>query len=370
MLPYKNPLNYRHSQLPRTGVLITNLGTPDEPTTPAVRRYLAEFLADPRVTEMPRWLWMLILHGIILRVRPRRSALKYQKIWTAQGSPLLTISQQQQAGIQQRLSEHFSQPVQVALGMRYGQPSIVQALESFRAQSIQRLIVLPLYPQYASAVTASTFDAVTAELTKWRWLPDLRFITHYPDHPAYIQALVARIRGYWAAHGTPDKLLFSFHGMPQRFFTSGDPYFCECHKTARLVAEAMQLPAAQWSVCFQSRFGKEEWIKPYTDHVLQQLGREGTRRVDVVCAGFSADCLETLEEIDQENRELFLHAGGKEFHYIPALNAMPEHLDALSTILQEQMQGCWGDELNQSLADARVVAGERVERAEKMGAGE
>jgi ferrochelatase len=303
---------------------------------------------------------MLILHGIILRVRPKRSAKKYQQIWTEQGSPLLHISRQQAEGIQARLKAQFTQPIEVVLGMRYGTPSISEALTHLREKSVQRLIVLPLYPQYASAVTASTYDAVFAELKTWRWIPDLRFISHYHDHPAYIQALAQHIHTQWETRKKPEKLIFSFHGMPKRFFTAGDPYFCECHKTARLVAENLNLKADEWKVCFQSRFGREEWLKPYTDETLVQLAQAGTQHIDVVCPGFSADCLETLEEIDQENRELFLNAGGKTFHYISALNTLPTHLDALTHIISTQLQGCWS---NLTQEETQL----RAERAKMLG---
>jgi len=330
--------SYPHDQIPCTGILLTNLGTPDAPTAGALRRYLGEFLSDPRVVELPRWLWMLILHGIILRVRPRRSAKAYKKVWTNEGSPLLNIAKQQQAKISERLEAGFKGSVNVELGMRYGSPSIQQALENLRAAGATRLLVLPLYPQYSSATVGSTFDAVSQTLQNWRWLPDVRFISHYHDHEDFILAQANKIAEYWQEHGSPDKLLMSFHGIPKRTFLAGDPYHCECYKTARLVAEKLKLSDDAWQVTFQSRFGREEWLKPYTDHTLQALGEAGTKRVDVVCPGFSADCLETLEEIDQENRHYFLEAGGQEFHYIPALNADPVHIEALSRVILNSAQ--------------------------------
>jgi len=354
----------RHDAPPVTGVLITNLGSPDAPTPTAVRRYLAEFLADPRIVELPRWLWWLILHGIILRVRPARSARAYAKIWTAQGSPLLEISRQQQAALQQALQARWPGPIQVVLGMRYGQPSIATALAELRAAGARRVLVLPLYPQYASATTGSTFDAVAAVLQGWRWLPDLRFISHYHDDAGYIRVLAEHIQTYWAAQGRPDKLLFSFHGIPQRTFLAGDPYHCECHKTARLVAEQLGLAADNWQVCFQSRFGREAWLQPYTDHTLQALGAAGMRRVDVVCPGFSADCLETLEEIDEQNRALFLQAGGQAFHYIPALNAHPDHIALLSDLIARELQG-WS---TADLPTVQAAADLSLQRARALGA--
>ncbi len=310
---------------PATGILLVNLGTPDAPTPAALRRYLGEFLADPRVTEMPRWLWWLVLHGIILRVRPRPASKKYQKIWTPAGSPLLQISRTQTAALQQALAVNS---IPVALGMRYGNPSIAAGLEELRQAHVRKIVILPLYPQYSSATTGATFDAVSDVLKRWRWIPDIRFISDYHDHPAYIQALVTHIQNNWSQHGKPDKLLFSFHGVPTRFVKAGDPYFSHCQTTANLVAQALGLDQDHWQLVFQSRFGREEWLQPYTDHTLAELGRAGVRRVDVICPGFAADCLETLEEIDQENRQIFLQAGGKEFHYIPALNENVEHIQA------------------------------------------
>ena len=316
----------------KIGILLVNLGTPDAPTPVALRRYLGEFLADPRVTELPRWLWWLILHGVILRIRPRRAAKKYQTIWTENGSPLLSISQTQAKALAIALGDKFT----VALGMRYGNPSIAAGLEKLRQANSQRIVVLPLYPQYSGSTTGSTFDAVAEVLQTWRRVPDLGFISHYHDEPAYIQALVAHIKTYWAKHGIPDKLLFSFHGVPKRFVIAGDPYFDQCQKTAQLVAAQMNLSEEKWALVFQSRFGREEWLKPYTDHTLTALGKAGLKRVDVICPGFAADCLETLEEINQENRQVFLKAGGQEFHYIPALNDKSEHIQALVALLNER----------------------------------
>lgn len=309
-----------------TGILLVNLGTPDAPTTKALRRYLAEFLWDRRVTELPRWFWWLVLHGVILRIRPASSARLYEKVWTENGSPLLSISKAQAQALQQKLGEEFK----VVLAMRYGNPSIASGLEELR--NVERIIILPLYPQYASATTGSSFDAIANVLKTWRRVPDLRFISHYHDHSAYINALIAQIKTYWNEHGVPDKLLFSFHGIPKRFAIAGDPYGDQCHKTAKLVALGLEIE--NWELVFQSRFGREEWLQPYTDHRLIAIAKDGIKRVDVVCPGFSADCLETLDEINRENREVFLEAGGEEFHYIPALNDNDEHIEALVKILK------------------------------------
>lgn len=309
-----------------TGILLVNLGTPDAPTAKALRRYLGEFLWDRRVTELPRWFWWFVLHGVILRIRPASSARLYEKVWTENGSPLLSISKLQAQALQKTLGEEFK----VVLAMRYGNPSIASGLEELC--NVERIIVLPLYPQYASATTGSSFDAIADVLKTWRRVPDLKFISHYHENSAYINALIVQIKAYWNEHGIPDKLLFSFHGIPQRFVSAGDPYADQCHKTAKLVA--LGLDIENWEVVFQSRFGREKWLEPYADHRLIALGKEGIKRVDVVCPGFSADCLETLDEIDRENRDIFLEAGGEEFHYIPALNDSEEHIEALVKILK------------------------------------
>lgn len=328
-----------HGEAPAVGVLLSNLGTPDAPTPAALRRYLREFLLDPRVIELPRFTWWLILHLFILTRRPKQSAALYEKVWTAEGSPLLNIVRRQAAGVEEILRRELGTPVHVAVGMRYGRPAVGAALRELAEKGCRRLLVIPLYPQYAAATCASTFDAVAAELTRWRWVPELRVVQHYHDEPGYIAALAASIQEAWAAEGPPEKLLFSFHGIPQRYFDNGDPYFCHCQKTARLVAERLALPADRWVVSFQSLFGKEEWIKPYTDRTVAALARSGVRSLDVVCPGFSADCLETLEEIDGLNREIFVHAGGERFRYIPALNDRPDHLRALADLARSNLGG-------------------------------
>lgn len=317
-----------------TGVLLTNLGTPDAPTPSALRKYLAQFLSDPRVIEAPRWLWWFVLHGVILRLRPRRSAKAYRKIWTEAGSPLLAISEKQCRAIRSKLAEDADSPPRVEFGMRYGNPSIRSALDKLHSYNVRKLLILPLYPQYSAATTASTFDAVAGVLKTWRRIPQVRMITSYHDDPGYIDALVESIRSHWAQSGKPDKLLFSFHGLPRSYVIAGDPYADECRVTARLVARQLELDEEFWDVSFQSRFGPREWLQPYTDKLLQEWGRSGIGQVHVTCPGFAADCLETLEEIEIQNRDLFLAAGGKTFGYIPALNDRPAHIAALCDIIK------------------------------------
>lgn len=316
-----------------TGVLLVNLGTPDAPTAPALRRYLAEFLADPRVIEIPKIIWSLILHGIILRVRPKKSAAKYQTVWTYEGSPLLAISKRQTGAIAAQLGDSVS----VKLGMRYGNPSITKALREFQAEGVRKLIVFPLYPQYAAATTGSTFDAVTRELQKWRFVPELHFINNYCDNSLFIDALAKSIQEDFDQHGKPEKLLLSYHGMPKRNLDLGDPYYCLCQKTTRLVAEKLGLQKGEYISTFQSRFGYAEWLQPYTDATLEELAKTGTKNVAIVSPAFSADCLETLEELAVENREIFLHAGGTDYRYIPALNTREDHIAALTSVVSSHL---------------------------------
>lgn len=318
---------------PTLGILVTNLGTPDEPTPKALRRYLAEFLWDPRIVDLPRPLWWLILHGIILRTRPSRSAAAYRKIWGDGGSPLLEISKKQVGKLRQRLEEELGDSTKVVLGMRYGNPSIASALEALRGANIQRLLVLPLYPQYSCSTTASTFDAVAQVFRQWRLIPETRLVNNYYDHHGYIGALASSIREAWQRGKPGERLLFSFHGTPLRFHDEGDPYYWQCHETARLVAENLGLEKGSWQVVFQSRFGKEEWLKPYTDETLTKLARTGVKNVDIVCPAFSADCLETLEEIVVENHQLFIDAGGEVLNYIPALNERDDHIQTLAELV-------------------------------------
>ncbi len=337
-MKYKSEVSPHQCQ-PKVGVLLMNLGTPDAPTTSAVRRYLAEFLWDPRIVEMPRPLWWLILHGVILRIRPAKSAHAYQTVWSEQGSPLLVTSNLQAAALESRLQKELNTHFVVELGMRYGNPSITSALARLKKANVQQLIVLPLYPQYSATTTASCFDAIYQELQQWRWIPELRFINGYADHTAYITALVNSIKIGWQDKGMSDVLLISFHGTPQRYFDVGDPYYCFCQKTARLVVEQLDLGEEQYRVTFQSRFGKEPWLQPYTDVTLAGLAKDGVEKVSVICPGFSVDCLETIEEIEIENRDVFLNAGGKQFQYIPALNADEMHIDLMYQLVQQHTQG-------------------------------
>jgi ferrochelatase len=338
-MKYLGTSTFNHdNNIPYDGVLLTNLGTPTAANSRALRQYLREFLSDPRVIELPRWLWWPILNGVILTLRPRYSAKLYQKIWTAEGSPLLTISQQQKTALQTLVDKYYPNKIKVSLGMRYGSPSIKSALEELHAHNVRRLLVLPLYPQYSNATVGSTFDAVARILKTWRWLPELHMVTQYADNDYYITALANSILQSWQKENRGDKLLFSFHGIPQRSLELGDPYFCFCHKTARLVAEKLQLTKEQWLVVFQSRFGRQEWLQPYCDKTLIELAKQGTKKIDIICPGFAADCLETLEEIDERNRELFYHAGGEQLTYIPALNTQPEHLTALLNIIQQHLR--------------------------------
>ncbi len=322
-----------------TGVLLTNLGTPDAPTKQALVRYLGEFLWDPRVIEQSRWIWWPALHGVILRLRPAKAARAYAKVWTEAGSPLLAISKRQASELQAALDDRIAGPVKVALAMRYGNPSIREGLETLRQHNARRVLVLPLYPQYSATTTASTIDAVGDVLRRWRVIPELRTVNEYWREPGYIGALTQSIRDHWQANGKGDKLLFSFHGLPQRYVDAGDPYQAQCQCTASLVADELELDPDQWQMAFQSRFGPQEWLKPYTDETLKAWGKQGLKSVDVLSPGFSADCLETLEEIDQENRELFQAAGGGSYRYIPALNDTPVHIAFLAELVGKHLQG-------------------------------
>ncbi|MCK9531219.1 MAG: ferrochelatase [Gammaproteobacteria bacterium] len=318
---------------PRTGILITNLGSPDAPTPTALRRYLAEFLWDRRIVDLPRVLWWPILHGIILRTRPARSARLYEAIWTDEGAPLINITRRQRDALSAALRVRTELDVPVAIGMRYGNPSIASALRELDAAGVQRLIVLPLYPQNSCSTTGSTFDALADAMRQRRFVPDLHFIGDYHDHPGYIAALVASIREAWATQPPGERLLFSFHGTPERFRSEGDVYHEQCLHTAGQVATQLQLAPDRWQVVFQSRFGREEWLKPYADETLAALPSEGIASVDVICPGFAADCLETLEEMAETNRKLFLNAGGKAYRYIPALNDREDHIAFLADIV-------------------------------------
>jgi len=366
MTTFKNEEDFHHGEIPAVGVLLTNLGTPDAPTPPALRRYLREFLSDPRVIELPRWKWWPILNLFVLTTRPRASAKLYEEGWTDEGSPLLVITRKQAAAVEELLKEKVGNPVHVAVGMRYGNPAIRVGLDELRRKGCRNILVLPLYPQYAAATTGSTFDAVAQELTQWRWVPGLRTIHQYHDDPAYIDALANSIRETWDSGGEPEKLLFSFHGVPQRYFDGGDPYHCSCHKTARLVAEKLGLQEDRYIVAFQSLFGREEWIKPYTDVTVKALARSGVKSLDIICPGFSADCLETIEEIDGQNREFFLESGGETFRYIPALNDRKDHVSALAEIVYQNLSGWVVSRGDWSLEERTEAAAASRQRADSL----
>ncbi|WGE50142.1 ferrochelatase [Actinobacillus equuli subsp. haemolyticus] len=315
----------------KIGVLLANLGTPDEPTAPAVKRYLKQFLSDPRVIDLPKFKWQLILNGIILPRRSPKVAKLYQEIWTEQGSPLLSISRQQQQTLQNYFNQQ-SRNVLVELGMSYGNPSIESATDRLIKAGVSKIIVLPLYPQYSSTTTASVLDAFARGLTQQRKIVPFEFIHSYHNHPLYIQALANTIQ-----LAEDEKLLFSFHGIPKRYQTEGDFYPEHCQQTAQLVADKLSLSDEQWLVTYQSRFGDEEWLQPYTDETLEKLPSQGVKKIAVICAGFSADCLETLEEIAEENKENFLNAGGQSYRYIPALNANTDHINALAKLIEAKI---------------------------------
>jgi ferrochelatase len=321
------------------GVLLVNLGTPDSPSVSDVRRYLREFLWDPRVVEVPRPVWWLVLNLVILTTRPRRSARAYAKVWTEEGSPLLVISKRQQAALQARMQEQGGAPVNVVLAMRYGRPAIASGLQALRDSGAKRVLVLPLYPQYSATTTAAIVDAVADELRHWRELPELRFINDYHRHPAYISALAESVRRYRALHGEPDKLLLSFHGIPQEYVDAGDPYAEQCHETAALLVAALDLPKDGWQLSFQSRLGPKQWLQPYTDHTLEALAKQGVRNIHVMCPGFSVDCLETLEEVAMENRDIFLEAGGEHYGYIECLNDQDSHIQLFSELIAQHTLG-------------------------------
>lgn len=323
----------------RFGVLVVNLGTPDAPSPAAVRRYLREFLSDPRVIDTPRLLWWAILNGIILRVRPAKVARLYQAIWSDEGSPLLAIGKRQVAALSEALEENLGFQVPVALAMTYGNPSLKDEIANLQAQGCQRILVLPLYPQYSGTTTAAVFDAIGRTLKAQPNLPELRFINQYHLNAHYLSALVESVQAHWQEHGRAERLLLSFHGVPERYVEAGDPYAGQCKATAKAVAQALDLDDGQWLCSFQSRFGPAEWVKPYTDETLKQWAEEGVSSVDVICPAFAADCLETLEEIKIQNRDIFLKAGGKEYRYIPALNDHPAFIHCLAQLVVSNTGG-------------------------------
>lgn len=353
---------FTHGQAPWTGVLYCNLGTPDEPTPAAVRRYLAEFLSDPRVVEIPRAAWLPLLYGVILPLRSARSAAKYATIWSPEGSPLKLWTDKQAKLLQGWLGEHGHR-VKVRYAMRYGNPSIASQLDALKAAGATRILILPAYPQYSGTTTASIVDAVTAWSAGIRNLPELRFVNRYHDDAGYVQALARRVEAHWREHGRGDHLVMSFHGVPERTLHLGDPYHCECQKTARLLASRLRLDKDKYTVSFQSRFGKAKWLEPYTEPSLRALASRGVASVDVLCPGFTGDCLETLEEIAMEGRQAFLTSGGKQFQYIPCLNDDAAWIAALGRLAEQHLAG-WP---TQAAPDPEALARSR-EAAQAKGA--
>lgn len=364
-MKYLGEPDYQHGSNSRLGVLLVNLGTPDSTQVPDVRRYLKQFLSDPRIVELPRPLWWIILNGIILRTRPAKTAEAYQSVWDKkEGSPLLSISKKQTAALHSELSQSLN--AHVVLGMRYGNPSVADALAELRAAKVRRLVILPMYAQYSGSTVASVFDEVYRELSRLRWIPECRFINQFFDEPGYIDALAESVKAHWQQHGKPQELVMSYHGIPQRYRNSGDPYFCQCQATSRLLANKLQLAASEYRVVFQSRFGKEPWLQPYCDETLKSLPGQGIKSINIICPGFSADCLETIEEIDEENREYFIEAGGEDFSYIPALNEQPVHIKMLAGLIERHCKG-WPESENININDQARLDASR-ERALALGA--
>jgi len=354
--------DYDHESSDSIGVLFCNLGTPDAPTPSAVRRFLREFLSDPRVVEIPRPIWWLILNFIILPFRPRHVAKAYASVWMKRGSPLMVVSEDQRDALAAELKVQTGNNVPVALGMCYGKPSIPQAMAELRKQGVRRLLVLPAYPQYSATTTAAVFDVVSNELQQWRWLPELRTINDYHDDPRYIEALAASVRGFREDNLVGERLLMSFHGLPEAMLLAGDPYYCQCQVTARLLAEKLGLADDSWAISFQSRLGKVKWLQPYTDKTLEVWAKQGVKSVDIICPGFSADCLETLEEMAMQNRDVFLKNGGEQYQYIPALNANDAHIHLFAGLVQQHTQG-W-PEVGQNSNNLAL----RSQRARQLGA--
>jgi ferrochelatase len=363
---YLTEPQYQHGTQSRIGVLLVNLGTPDAPTPRALRVYLREFLNDPRVVEIPRVIWWPILHGIILNTRPAKSAQKYAKIWTPEGSPLRTHTALQAKLLKGSLGNLYGSQIAVAYGMRYGEPTIAAGIEELKQQHCDRILLLPLYPQYAASSTASVCDATFDAMKRLRNMPALRVVRQYHDHPGYINALASSVRNYWMKSERGQMLVMSFHGVPRFALDKGDPYHCQCHKTGRLLAEALGLTKQQYVVTFQSRFGRAKWLEPYTQPTVVKLGKQRIGRVDVICPGFAADCLETLEEINMEVRAAFFASGGQEFHYIPCLNDRPDWIQALATIASENLQGWLSPPADAARLQSEATASKQ--RAHALGA--
>ena len=367
-MPFRKEPPFTHGTVTQNAIVLVNLGTPDAPTRAAVRRYLKQFLSDPRVVEIPRRLWSIILHLFILPFRSGASARKYRMIWTREGSPLKVHTEKQAALLQKELAERGHDSVKVVMAMRYGSPSLPEVLDSLKAEHCGRIAILPAYPQYSGTTTASVWDAVFGHYANVRNIPELRLIRNYHDHEGYIEALAEKIETYWEAHGRGQKLVMSFHGVPKRTLLLGDPYHCECHKTARLLAARLRLASSEYVVTFQSRFGKAEWLQPYTAPTVQQLARDGVERIDVICPGFISDCLETLEEISMEVKQDFEAAGGKQFHYIPCLNESPRWITGMAEIAEQHLIG-WPTIMSPAQREAQKRdAQEGREQALRMGA--
>lgn len=362
-MKFKGNSSFSHQQPDKLGVLVTNLGTPDAPTKKALTPYLKEFLSDPRVVEVPKLLWSLILNGVILRIRPKRSAAAYKTVWTERGSPLLYHTEDQAQAIRAKLQQQYGEHVVVEFAMRYGNPSVSKVLDRMMQAGVRKLLVLPLYPQYSASTVASTFDAIAKDFTQRRWLPEFRFITHYHDFDPFIEAAAERIQRHWQTHNQADKLIFSYHGIPLRYLKNGDPYHCECYKTSRLIAEKLGLGESEYLTTFQSRFGREEWLQPYTDETMKALPSQGVKSVQVFCPGFAADCLETIEEIGEENKEYFIENGGERYEYISALNAEPQHIDALTQLLELHLKG-W--QVSPDQTDALAVRQAQADKVQQQ----
>lgn len=353
-MSFQTEPSYQHGSASRSAIVLVNLGTPDAPTRSAVRRYLKEFLSDPRVVEIPRAVWWFILNLIILPFRSGQSAAKYQTIWTPEGSPLKVYTAAQAKQLEAALALRGHRDLKVVMAMRYGSPALPDVLKQLKADGINRIAVLPAYPQYSGTTTGSIYDAAFQHYGTVRNIPELRFVRNYHDNEAYIHALRDSVLAHWDQHGQPDKLVLSFHGVPKRTLMLGDPYHCECLKTARLLAAALQLTPDQYMVTFQSRFGKAEWLQPYTAPTVAQLARDGVKRLDVLCPGFTSDCLETLEEISLEVRHEFEQAGGQQFHYIPCLNDSPAWIAAMAEIIEPHLIG-WPTRLAASEREAQQI---------------
>ena len=343
-MKYDGEKDYKHSSNENLGILITNLGTPEKPTKKKIRIFLKEFLSDPRVIEVPKLIWQIILRLIILNLRPQKVAKLYKSIWKKEGGPLLVMLEKQKRGIKKILQKNLKN-VKVEIGMRYGNPNVKLGLEKLRKQRCRRILVLPLYPQYCAATTGSTFDKVTEVLRRWRWIPEIRFVNNYFENPLYINCLIKSIRDSWKKLGKSQKLIFSYHGIPKKYLLNGDPYHCFCQKTTRLVVEKMKLKKEEYITTFQSRFGPEEWLKPYTDKTLKELPSKGIKKIHILSPGFSSDCLETLEELEVENKENFISSGGKKYNYIKCLNDDPQHLNMFAMLILKHTRG-WPENNN------------------------